>query len=301
MAIDPAEVREVTVKSFSLANHIRRPGFQLLSLNSPASDHNLSHPSFQDTPCHLPNQYGVYFSTYGLLFVFNAVLLFILAMYRGRQLRKRIPHIEPLAISPHSSGQNTPSLDPESAIWSPYTPAAPISPRSALPSYLRTPNAAAGPTFRASRPATPLGSPLLAPMVYPPEEEDESMYPMQYATRREGRPREKDEDWTPGHDRISSDPQIPHFTSAPRLKHLPKRPLSWSWTFVFRGRRRRMTLAAPVAFYQCLGELTLSLFSQGEKSAHMTHRRVLYATCMDGFQIIWPSVLLWAVLAWWMY
>lgn len=300
MAIDSAEVREVTVKSFSLANHIRRPGFQLLSLNEHANDHDLSHPSFRDTPCHLPDQYGVYLSTYSLLFAFNAGLLLFLAMYRSRQLRKRIPHIEPLAISPHSSGRNTPSLDPESAIWSPYTPAIPTSPRSALPSYLRTPNAAAGPTFRASRPATPLGSPLLSPIAYPPEEEDESMYPMQYATRRD-RPREKDDDWSPGHDRISSDPQIPHFTSAPRLKCVPKRPLSWSWTFVFRGRRRRMTLAAPVALYEYLGTLNLSSLSQGEKSGYMTHRSALRAACMDVVQIIWPVALLWAVLAWWMY
>lgn len=297
---DPTEVREVTVKSFSLANHIRRPGFQLLSLNSPVKEHDVAYPSFQDVPCHLPDQYGIYFSTYGMIFACNFVILLGLAMCRGRQSRKRRPRIEPLTISPHNSGPNTPSIDPESAIWSPYTPAVPTSPRSALPSYLRTPTANARPTFRASRPTTPTGSPLLAPMVELQEEDDESMYPMQYATRWDGRYHEQNDDWSPGHDRISSDPQIPHFTSAPRFRYTTKRPFSWSWTFVFRGRRRRIRLAPPVTVYEFVGELALSCGRRG-RNVPITRRDVLYTACIDGLQIFWLTVLVWAVLSWWMY
>jgi hypothetical protein len=291
------------VKSFSLANHIHHPGFQLLSLADPSSDPSASRPSLLDTPCHLPDQYGIYFSTYGLFLAFTGIFLLILTVYKSRQLEKRIPHMEPLTISPNSSGQNTPSLDPESAIWSPYTAPVPTSPRSALPSYLRTPNAAAGPTFRASRPATPLGSPLLTPMFYPPEDEDESMYPMQYATRRDNRPREKDDEWSPEHDRISSDSQIPHFTSAPRLKHIPKQSLSWSWTFVFRGRRRRMTLAAPgpAGLYKSIAGATSLLVGKGEKNSFAAHRGVLHTAFLDGLLIIWPAAAMWVILAWWMY
>ncbi|KAG5652395.1 hypothetical protein H0H81_005152 [Sphagnurus paluster] len=210
-----ADVREVTVKSFSMANHIRHPGFQLLSLTDHTS--NPTQSSFRDMPCTLPDQYGIYTSVYLPFFIFMALVLAILSIIRRQ--RERVPHIAPLDISSLSSGENTPNPPLESAIWSPYTPAAPVSPRSTLPPYLRTPTTLAGPTFRASRPTTPVGTPLLPPIYYTQDEDEEAMYPAQYATRRDGRsPDPDDDEWSPGHNRISSEPQIPHFTSAPRLK-----------------------------------------------------------------------------------
>lgn len=72
-------VREITVKSFSMAMGIRRPGFQLLSLIStvPAIETLTqlpnSPPSLLDTPCFLPDQLGIYLSVY-LPFILVSVL-----------------------------------------------------------------------------------------------------------------------------------------------------------------------------------------------------------------------------------
>ncbi|KLO20354.1 Metallo-dependent phosphatase, partial [Schizopora paradoxa] len=70
-------VREVTVKSFSMAMGIKKPGFQLLSL--------LPHESgtvfpqgvntFADAPCLLPDQLTIYIERYLPLFVFTLIAL----------------------------------------------------------------------------------------------------------------------------------------------------------------------------------------------------------------------------------
>ena len=55
----PNSVREVTVKTFSMAMGIKTPGFQLLSLVPPnASTPNA--PTHADMACNLPNQLGIY-------------------------------------------------------------------------------------------------------------------------------------------------------------------------------------------------------------------------------------------------
>ncbi|KAF8070585.1 hypothetical protein FPV67DRAFT_1487920 [Lyophyllum atratum] len=289
-----ADVREVTVKSFSMANQIRRPGFQLLSLIDPTT--NFTQSSFRDKPCMLPDQYGIYSSVYLPFFILTTLTLVILSVIRRRQ--GRAPLIEPLNISPLSSGESTPDPPPESAIWSPYTPAASTSPRSTLPSYLRTPMTLAGPTLRASRPATPVGSPLLPPMYYSQEDDDESMYPIQYARRRDGHAPD-DERWSTGHNRITSESQIPHFTSAPGLKTAANRRWSWSWTFVLRGRRRRMTIRAPTFSWSTLTALG-ELFKAEDHSPMLKHR-VLRTTMRDGLSVFWPVVIVWTVLTWWIF
>lgn len=216
-----------------------------------------------------------------------------------RRLQARVPLIEPLNLSPHSSGESTPNPLPESAIWSPFTPAASSSPRSVLPPYLRTPTSQVGPIFRASRPATPVGSPLFPPVYYSQDEEDETMYPIQYATRLDGKHGPVDEEWSPGHNRISSEPLIPHFTSAPGLKlSNMHRRWSWSWTFVFRGRRRRMTIRAPTLSWSMLNNL-MKTFKK-EDSTPMLRHRVLRTALMDVLGVFWPAVIVWGLLTLWM-
>ncbi|KAF7376273.1 Metallophos domain-containing protein [Mycena sanguinolenta] len=176
-------IREVTVKSFSLSNHIRRPGFQLVSLVDPTPVGK----SIMDAPCLLPDPYSIYTSLYAPLAFLTLIALFVYNTYRSRRLRNII--LPPASLSPLSNGSHTP-LHPGHDVWSPYTPARPVSPRSSLPSQLRTPNAASNPTaLAASRPETPLGSPLLAPgMVFEhhDEEEEDPLYPTQYAAQRNG-------------------------------------------------------------------------------------------------------------------
>ncbi|KAI0688027.1 Metallo-dependent phosphatase-like protein [Cytidiella melzeri] len=70
-------VKEVSVKSFSMAMGIRRPGYQLLSLVPPSSA-SPSGPTISDVPCFLPDQLGTYIFIYGSL---GAVSLLVLLAY----------------------------------------------------------------------------------------------------------------------------------------------------------------------------------------------------------------------------
>ncbi|KAF8590903.1 Metallo-dependent phosphatase [Ramaria rubella] len=73
---DGSTVREVTVKSFSMAMGIRRPGFQLLSLarsNSASSLFALSaSDTLADVPCFLPDQIKIYTHGYAPFGVFTS-------------------------------------------------------------------------------------------------------------------------------------------------------------------------------------------------------------------------------------
>ncbi|KIJ67637.1 hypothetical protein HYDPIDRAFT_84614 [Hydnomerulius pinastri MD-312] len=72
-------VREVTVKSISMAMGIRRPGFQLVSLTStvPSPDQLTQIPVSPplDAPCLLPDQLGIYLHIYIPLVVLSLILL----------------------------------------------------------------------------------------------------------------------------------------------------------------------------------------------------------------------------------
>ncbi|KAJ7901984.1 hypothetical protein B0H14DRAFT_2669388 [Mycena olivaceomarginata] len=267
-----APIREVTVKSFSLSNHIRRPGFQLVSLVDPTPGGK----SIMDAPCLLPDPYGVYTTLYTPLTFLTLISLFMFNIYRWRRLRNVV--LPPISLSPMSNGPHTP-LHPGSDVWSPYTPARPVSPRGSLPQSLRTPNVASNPTVRAaSRPETPLASPLLGPGVvfHHEEEEEDALYPTQYAVQRNGHVSDGEE-WP------RDDPAPSYFLPQPGAgsptQAAVRRP-AWSWTFVFRGRRRRMTVSVPT--WDSVREFT----------AQLTY---------DGLGILWPTVLVWILCAWWMF
>ncbi|KAJ7496142.1 hypothetical protein B0H11DRAFT_2171721 [Mycena galericulata] len=260
-------IREVTVKSFSMSNHIRWPGLQLLSVVDPTP----TGKSFIDTPCVLPDPYSVYSSLYTPLALITLVFLFV------------------FNISP---GVHTP-LHPGPDVWSPYTPPVPVSPRSALPPSLRTPNAAAGPTMRASRPATPLGTPLASPLLGPPglhhhhheEEEEEALYPTQYAVQNGHVSDGEGEEWPArGNDAAQS-----YFLPAPGLNaKLPSaHRWAWSWTFVFRGRRRRMTVSVPT--WGSVRELASHLAPGADADMVLRRRGVAWSTLIDGLGIFWAD------------
>ncbi|KAJ7188118.1 hypothetical protein C8R46DRAFT_1053710 [Mycena filopes] len=277
--------------SFSMSNHIRRPGFQLLSLVDPTPNGK----SFMDAPCLLPDPHGIYTSLYMPLAFLTLVFLFSFNTYRSRRLRS--VSLPPISLSPHSNGLSP--LHPGADVWSPYTPPLPVSPRSTLPASLRTPNAAAGPTMRAaSRPDTPLASPHLGPSVifhHPEEEEEDALYPTQYALQRSGNVSDGEE-WPARGD----DPAPSYFLPAPSgnsLKQPAHRGLSWSWTFVFRGRRRRMTLSVPS--WNSFRELATQLGPGGDGDM-VLRRGVALSTARDALGIFWPTILMWALCSWWM-
>lgn len=67
--IHPNSVREVTVKAFSMAMGIRRPGFHLLEISE--SDGN----SYTDRACLLPDQLKIYLMIYLPCFAITVILL----------------------------------------------------------------------------------------------------------------------------------------------------------------------------------------------------------------------------------
>ncbi|QRV94090.1 hypothetical protein RhiJN_22108 [Ceratobasidium sp. AG-Ba] len=149
--------REVSVKSFSMAMGIRRPGFQLLSLVSPDPSSPYAR-TLADTPCHLPDQMHIYTHVYAICGFLSVVLLMYLNSARNR-------------------GQ--PSRDYGGAIGILKSPQR-MQERPVLrSSSLNVPT----PRILRSRNASPLGSPIipsspvLLPMTGDPESEHEISYP----------------------------------------------------------------------------------------------------------------------------
>jgi len=84
------QAREVTVKSLSMAMGIRKPGFQLLSLVPPHTVQGS--PSHADSLCLLPDQLGIYLSTYIPLLVCSLLVILVANIHRvcsPRQSKRR--------------------------------------------------------------------------------------------------------------------------------------------------------------------------------------------------------------------
>lgn len=311
-------IREVTIKSFSMSVHIRRPGFHLLSLVDPATRTFPGQSSFADTACLLPDQSRIYTSLYGTLAFLTFLLLFVANLRRVHSQTRWRP--EPIFLSPSprsTSGRNTPNAQDSalcSPTWSPNTPRS-ASPRNSLPATLRFPQGPTGPTLRASsRPDTPLtGSPLLSPshMTFADRQEDDdedAMHPAQYASRRDNHRHYEDEEWSDigrtkeedefelvgGLDRGASSrrPLISRFILAPGHS-IKSKPPSWSWSFVLAGRRRRITLRVPG--WNSLADVReLFDFSIGSR-----HRRgLLWSTIIDGLNVFYPPLAVWCIIIW---
>lgn len=177
-------IKEITVKAFSIAAHIRRPGIQLLSLWNPsngqhdAADRNV--PTYADKPCLLPDQTRIYTHGYLLLTLLTIAFLVWLDM-KGLRPKSKTP--TPL-LSTSASFFDTPidrrsyRLGTEDGDGTPRAAAA-LSPGSNLisrgssrpgsinyppsPSGLRTPVSAINSTSP---------SPLLNTLLLPPDVDD---------------------------------------------------------------------------------------------------------------------------------
>ncbi|KAF8894003.1 hypothetical protein BD779DRAFT_1797943 [Infundibulicybe gibba] len=280
----PNKIREVTVKSFSMSHHIRKPGFQLLSLSDPSP----SVKSFADTPCLLPDQSGIYYSLYFPVLILTTVILIFFNASKWRRLQ--VPNMTSVAVSP-SSPRGSLLLRTNSGVWSTNTPDIPASPRGTLP-ILRTPKLSAGPTLRAaSRPATPRGgAPLLSPILYEQDDEEEdSMSPTHYMIPDIGNRNQEDE-WSSREDENSDEEG--QFVSAPPLRPRAQMGWTWTWTFVFSGRRRRMAVRIPAVknITQC--------FDNRKADLSLKRRGVLECTLLDLFNVLWPPVLAASIMTW---
>lgn len=237
--------------------HIRRPGFQLLSLIDPVLGSS-PNASFKDTLCLLPDQYGIYTSLYGPCIVVTVIILFFLNLRTGlrpfgsnsRTKQRRHPSSNGLTLSltpsPRSSGRSSPSapflyaegkLNPWSAASSTgWSSPQPSSPRFGLPSHLRAPHSPSVSRSSTPIPASPvsvIGSLTGHEDMYvnlDEEDEDDTMYPSQYVTVK----RRDEESWPhissprrlPSHyvhsrgDRRSQDETEEDFELVSRLGHI---------------------------------------------------------------------------------
>jgi hypothetical protein len=305
---------------------IRRPGFQLLSLVDPAKLSTPDLKSFADTPCLLPDQYRIYTSFYApcIFFTFLILVLLNISRARFRALRTNLS----LAPSTHNnSGQTTPNLtvnmDPGlwSATWSPYTPTLSVSPPGKLPSRIRTPRTLSGTATMlvASQPGSPspISSPLIIPYSDADEDEEDTLYPAQYAVRRDGHKQIEDGDWShvgrsreeetyemicdqearEGH---SLERQIhSEFITAPdHARHLSsvRKQNRWSYTFMLGGRARRITLRLPT--WTAVHNL-VDLFGLSGSDLIPRRRRDRWTSVIqDALSVFWPAAIVWVIINW---
>ncbi|KAG8682614.1 UTP-glucose-1-phosphate uridylyltransferase [Ceratobasidium sp. 395] len=134
--------REVSVKSFSMAMGIRRPGFQLLSLISPDPASPYAR-TIADTPCHLPDQMHIYTHVYAICGFLSVALLVYLNATRGR---------------------NQSAVDPSAGVFK-----APQRMKERPPVLRSTSLNVPTPRVLRSRSVTPLGSPIIpsSPILLP--------------------------------------------------------------------------------------------------------------------------------------
>ncbi|KAF8608899.1 Metallo-dependent phosphatase [Ceratobasidium sp. AG-I] len=142
--------REVSVKSFSMAMGVKRPGFQLLSLVSPDPASPYAR-TLADTPCHLPDQMRIYTHVYAIWGFLSILALIYVNARRG------------------NSATPDYNLAPLKTI---HRPQARMPLRS---SSLNVPT----PRVLRSRSASPIGSPIIpsSPVLMPTIDDDEIAYP----------------------------------------------------------------------------------------------------------------------------
>ncbi|GJJ06641.1 hypothetical protein Clacol_000835 [Clathrus columnatus] len=232
-------VPEVTLKSFSMATKLHRPGFELLTLSNEAE------PSISDNLCLLPDQSHIYTRGYFLSLVATILILLYFNLRRSRTERDMLQWCSDL--SPNS----------------PKSPSPPNSPIRFKASY-------SNPVFRnasalyPSEPSTPLGgTPLLRPPLSPygiEDEESSEMYiwpatPTTPGTPSKIYPRVKDN--SPGKDSsyflpsvgsqsssrkpLWSTTQTTLTTRRPTFRSVTSTILAWIWRASLNGHRKANT------------------------------------------------------------
>ncbi|KAF9062443.1 hypothetical protein BDP27DRAFT_1271654 [Rhodocollybia butyracea] len=292
-----AVIPEITVKSFSPSRHIRRPGFQLLSLTNPNPTREFDN-SFAHDLCLLPDPGFIYWTLYTRFACFIVLLLTLFNM-RKRQLLS--PHHFLAPLQSHFPTADIPASHPSliTAAWSPYAPPTPTSPLSSLPGAMRTPNAFSGPTFRsASRPETPRQpKPLLSPMPpYPDQEgEEDLLYSPPYASKTH-----MYETWSADHlEHLEESENGPRVVTPIHSSNNSRKGWALSFTFVFRGRRHRMAIRAPWVSREALKDLIGFLGDGVAGDVKFKRRGILRSTIMDFASVAWVFVGIWTVMAWW--
>ncbi|EJD03085.1 Metallo-dependent phosphatase, partial [Fomitiporia mediterranea MF3/22] len=257
-------VREVTVKSFSMAMGIRNPGFQLLSLVDPTSLIPGS-PSHADAPCILPDQLAIYLGRYlPLLFV----TLCVLGISTLRRVRSH-GGWSAYTLEIDSTDSSSVQMSPESTFGGPFS--ATRMPHSAglrssdynntAPTYrafsATFPSTPYTPDFNVtsnSRVATPglLSAPPAGLAAFPAGDIENG----HGSSTRDEYDNEFDEEAQFAGRRMHNNSYL---TPSVNLSAPYRRRLAWTRTFVLRGRRRRITIGVPPLLEQALIKLYRAL------------------------------------------
>lgn len=170
-------VREVTIKSFSLASNIHHPGFQLLALAPPPAhqhhaqhqhtndtqkqkhtQHELArhHRTWADTSCALPDRRALLTRAYLPLVVLTALVLLLSNLVPRAAPLRLAPFAAPklLSASPEGSAPGTP--------WGPLSPFTPFASSSGQSPFPAHPFAADKPRMNVRIPSTSSAASLRA-------------------------------------------------------------------------------------------------------------------------------------------
>ncbi|CAL1707749.1 unnamed protein product [Somion occarium] len=304
-ANDRAHVREVTVKSFSPTKHIRYPGFHLLSVAYPSAvpPHVRS---FDDKPCLFPDHVHVYWDRYLPLAVLTVFILLI-SSYRQRRYpkhRSSLPSHSADALLdkgpyqwPPLDGDIVENLPPYFATSNSTFPTSPHDPF--LPP-LRTPTVSASSSHGNFRPTST--TPSLRASLYASSPIDSSFISSPTDTHFD----EHLLSSGPSFQMINSPNESPLHIPSPyplnkasssgrQSMKMPWWKWSRSWTFVFRGRRRRMTITIP-AIWRLLTFWIPSHDVVGRRSSQSLFVKILLT---DIISVALPPFLLWTVLTLW--
>lgn len=299
-------IREVTVKTFSEARGIRRPGFQLLTLFQPSPALTTTH---LDVPCFLPNAHGIYYTVYLPLAFLTVFLLLICNIRQPRRYNASI--IEDGATSDSPEG-SSPLLSP--IMLSPNPPMSiQINVRSPMPNsgskFYSASHARLTPRNLSPLP-TPRPSPRSSTLNLDDDDYDE-LYPAQYATRRDDLPPVFLNGIPPEFQRFQPENRLLTPLSSkfpmpdpkrelPRFTHRRAASLNYTWSFVFGGRRRRLSM--PILTWEHLwawfqGSVSFALdLVRGRRVGGANLARDMLMDCLSVFL---AAGLTWSVLCWW--
>lgn len=298
-------IREVTVKSFSEARGIQRPGFQLLTLFQPSPALATTH---LDMPCFLPNVHGIYYTVYLPLALVTMLLLLVCNLRQPR--RYQASTIDDEAVS-NGSEASSPLLSP--LLLSPNPPTSiQMNVRSPMPNstskYYSASHARLTPRI-----LTPLPSPLHSPRASALNIDDDDydeLYPVQYATRRDDTPQVFLGGIPPEFQRsqpesrlltpLSSKFPLPDPKRRPRFTHRRAASLNYTWSFVVGGRRRRISLpiiTRELVWAWCrYAVLFVVDIMRGRRVGGANLTRDMFMDCLSVFL---AAGLTWSAICWW--
>lgn len=283
------EIHEITVKSFSPARHISHPGFHLLSL---AGDTAPS-PVHAHAPCLLPQADGTFTRLYIPALVLTVLVLLITHMRRANRAA-RLRLTTPASPLPSHTDPKWPH--PPTPVAADALPTAP-SPYSASSAYSYSYAYSNTPPTKGSqqqpRRAGPPAPLVLAPIMQEVEEEqdDNDAVRAHYLYMPPASP-------VPGDllaRRAARGSSPDRGAGAPTAATGPSaREWLFSYSFTWRGRRRRVALQAP-KWWPRRGGGTV-----GGAAGRRRRRReeVWSAAGRDFGRAIGPAILVWVVLLW---